>query len=123
MAVRKVIRRTLRRRSCSGRKATIRYRGGAGQPATAVPPGNGDPSATGGPPATPPWHGCQVKIEDLPSFTARWGLVAVRGEWPKGETCPKLYLVGVEQWQTIDGAPASDPGEPSECGDELQSDL
>ncbi len=78
-------------------KVTIRYKDPAGPAATrasgAEPPAPPDPPAAGGRPAMPAWHGRRIKIEDLPAVAARWGLVAVRGEWPAGEPCPRLFLV------------------------------
>jgi hypothetical protein len=45
----------------------------------------------------PPWRGQRVKLEDLPDFKARWGLVALYAEWPESERCPRLYLVEVQE--------------------------
>jgi hypothetical protein len=90
--VRKVIHRT-RRLPCSARKVTIRYTAG-GQTVARAP--TAEPRAIAGPEAPPPWHGQRVTIEDLPAFAARRGLLAVRGEWPAGEACPRLYFVEVQ---------------------------
>ncbi len=40
-----------------------------------------------------PWEGQRVRIEDLPDFKLRWGLVTVGSRWGAGEPCPTLYLV------------------------------
>jgi hypothetical protein len=91
---RKVIRRT-------GRATVmVRYRQVAELPTAAEPA-----SATNK--LTPPWHGQRVKLEDLPDFKARWGLVTVYAEWPEGDLCPKLYLVEAHQWKPVDGVPGS----------------
>jgi hypothetical protein len=82
----KVIRRTRRP------KVTIRY------------VASGQPPATADASAPPPWHGQRVKIEDLASFAARWGLLAVRGEWPAGDPCPRLYMVETSKgFRTLGG--------------------
>jgi hypothetical protein len=82
--VKRVVRRT-------GRSPLIvRYR-----QATEPPTAEELPLATDKP--TPPWHGQRVKLEDLPNFKARWGLVALHAEWPEGERCPRLCLVEVQE--------------------------
>jgi hypothetical protein len=92
--VRKVIRRT-------GRSPVmVRYRQAAEPPTAAGPSSATDKR-------TPPWHGQQVKLENLPDFKAKWGLVTVYAEWPEGDSCPILYLVEVEPWNPIDRAPGS----------------
>ncbi len=44
-----------------------------------------------------PWEGVRVKIEDLPAFRARWGLVVVGGDPDlDGEPWrPKVWVVEV----------------------------
>ena len=88
--VRKVIRP-------SGRSGVmIRYRQ---VPEPAAPLAGMDSSATSS------WHGRRIKLEDLADFKAEWGLITVYAEWPEGDPCPILYLVEVEPWNPIDGAP------------------
>jgi hypothetical protein len=88
-----MIKKTFRRMGRA--KIVVRYRKAAEPPTPAEAV-----RATNRP--TPPWHGQRVKIEDLPSFKARWGLVTVYAEWPEGERCPRLYLVEMEPWKPID---------------------
>jgi hypothetical protein len=85
----------------SGRsRVMIRYRQAAEPPTAAEPSSATDKR-------TPPWHGQRVKLEDLPDFKARWGLVTVYAEWPEGARCPRLYLVEVHQWKPVGWPPGS----------------
>ena len=88
-----MIKKTIRR--AARPKIVVRYRQAGEPPASAEPVRANDKP-------TPPWHGQRIKIEDLPSFKARWSLVTVYAEWPEGERCPRLYLVEMEPWKPID---------------------
>lgn len=38
------------------------------------------------------WDGERIKIEDLPAFKERMGLVVVGSEWREGAPCPIVYF-------------------------------
>jgi hypothetical protein len=80
-------------------KVMIRYRQAPEAPEPAAPLAAMDS------PATSSWPGRRIKLEDLADFKAEWGLITVYAEWPEGDPCPILYLVEVEPWNPIDGAP------------------
>ena len=43
----------------------------------------------------PEWVGQRVRIEDLADFKRRFGLQRLGSDWPEGQPCPVVYLVGV----------------------------
>ncbi len=47
----------------------------------------------------PEWVGVRVKIEELPSFRARWGLVTVGSRWPLDLPCPVFEFAPVSAAQ------------------------